>query len=82
MRVLHSTIINGINGASADLKMPEITGDLVEIEFDEMWHFIGAKKVKNGSSKPLIVAQGRLLPGLQATVILKRLECFTIKSSI
>jgi len=41
------------------------------MEFDEMWHFIGAKKTKDGSSKPWIVAQGELWPGLSVVVILQ-----------
>ena len=51
--------------------MPEITEDIKEIEFDEMWHFIGSKKTKNGSSRQWIEKQEKLLPGLQVTVMLK-----------
>ncbi len=53
-------------------KTPEssISGDIQEIEFDEMWHFL-QKKVKNsGSSRQWIVATGELLPGLQGVVML------------
>ena len=50
---------------------PRISGDIKEMEFDEMWHFIGSKKTKNGSSKRWIVAQGELWPGLSAVVILQ-----------
>ena len=77
-----SLIYRWIKEAGLSFGDPDVDGEIREIEFDEMWHFIGAKKVKNGSSKPLIVAQGRLLPELQATVILQRLEGFTIKSGI
>jgi len=41
------------------------------MEFDEMGHFIGSKKTKNGSSKRWIVAQGELLPGLSVIVMLQ-----------
>ncbi len=47
---------------------PGVSGDITEMEFDEMWHFVGSKKTKNGSSKPWIVAQGELWPGLSAVV--------------
>lgn len=50
---------------------PRISGEIKEMEFDEMWHFIGSKKTKNGSSKRWIVAQGELWPGLSAVVILQ-----------
>jgi len=54
-------------------KLPEpiVSGEISEMEFDEMWHFIGSKKTKNGSSKRWIVARGELWPGLSAVVILQ-----------
>ena len=61
--------------------MPEITNDIKEIELDEMWHFIGSKKTKNGSSKLLIVNQEKLLHGLRVTVMLQPLENYTVKSN-
>ena len=63
----------------AEVKMPEIMNDINEIEFDEMWHFIGSKKTKNGSSKLLIVNQEKLLPGLRVTVMLQPLKNCTNK---
>ena len=33
------------------LPEPAVQGNIKEMEFDEMWHFIGSKKTKNGSSK-------------------------------
>lgn len=53
------------------LSEPEISNDISEIEFDEMWHFIQSKKTKNGLSKRWIVAHGELLPGLSAVVMLQ-----------
>jgi transposase len=58
---------------------PEISGDIKEMAFDEMWHFVGSKKTKSGSSKPWIVAQGMLLPGWSAIVMLQPLENSIIK---
>ena len=74
-----TTIMNWIKKASSEVKMPEITNDIREIEFDEMWHFIGSKKTKNGSSKLLIVNQEKLLPGLRVTVMLQPLKNCTNK---
>ena len=73
--------MNWIKQASAEVKMPEITNDIKEIEFDEMWHFIGSKKTKNGSSKLLIVNQEKLLPGLRVTAILRLSGNYTTKSN-
>jgi hypothetical protein len=64
------------------LPEPSVPGDIKEMEFDEMWHFVGSKKTKNGSSKPWIVAQGELLPGLLAVVMLQRSKDSTTNSSI
>ena len=71
--------MNWIKKASLEVEMPEITNDIREIEFDEMWHFIGSKKTKNGSSKPLIVNQEKLLHGLRVTVMLQPLKNCTNK---
>ena len=73
--------MNWIKKASSEVKMPEITNDIKEIEFDEMWHFIGSKKTKNGFSKLLIVNQEKLLPGLRVTAILQPLKNCTTKSN-
>jgi len=49
----------------------EISGEIKEMEFDEMWHFIKAKKTSFGSSRPLIVAHGEPWLGCSAIVILR-----------
>ena len=76
-----TTIMNWVKKASAEVKMPKITEDIEEIEFDEMWHFIGQKKTKNGSSKQWIVKQEKLLPGLRVTVMLQPLKNCMNKSN-
>src|SRR5919106_4848479 len=65
----------------AKLPEPSVPGDIKEMEFDEMWHFIGSKKTKSGSSKRWIVAQGDLLPGWSAVVMLQRSGDSTTRSS-
>lgn len=67
-----SLIYRWIVEEAANLPDPPISGDIREMEFDEMWHFIGSKKTSSGLSKPWIVAQGEPWPGLQAVVILQR----------
>ncbi len=42
--------MNWIKKAGAEAKMPEITEDIKEIEIDEMWYFIGSKKMDLQSS--------------------------------
>ena len=77
--VNRSTAYRWIRDISKTIEEPKISNDIKEMEFDEMWHFIGSKKTKNGSLKPWIVAQGEPLPGLQVIVMLKPSESFTVK---
>ncbi len=65
---------------AAKLPEPVISGDIKEMESDEMWHFIGSKKTRNGYLKRWIVAHGALSPGLPAVVMLQRSSDSAIKS--
>lgn len=69
-----SLIYRWVREAINATEEPLISGSIREMEFDEMWHFIHSKKTKSGSLKPWIVAQGELLPGLQAIVMLQPLS--------
>jgi transposase len=68
-----------IKEVAETLPEPEVPGDIKEMEFDEMWHFIGSKKTNSGSLKRWIVAQGEPWPGLQAVVMLRRSDGSTTK---
>ena len=74
----HSLMYRWISKEADDLPEPAIK----EMEFDEMWHFIGSKKTKSGLSKRWTVVQGELLPGLSVVVMLQRLSGSITKSSI
>lgn len=65
---------NWVKEAALTIEEPEIRENIQEIEIDEMWHFVKKKLKSSGSSKPLIVAHGKQLPGLQVVVILQQLE--------
>jgi len=78
----HSLMYRWISKEADDLPEPAITTDIKEMEFDEMWHFIGSKKTKSGLSKRWTVVQGELLPGLSVVVMLQRLSGSITKSSI
>ena len=60
-----------IKAEAETLPEPEIPGDIKEMEFDEMWHFIGSKKTRSGSSRRWIVARGEPWPGCSAVVMLQ-----------
>jgi len=64
-----SLIYRWIREAGLNTEEPTINGEIAEIEFDEMWHFIESKKTSFGSSKPLTVAAGELSPGFSVVVI-------------
>ncbi len=78
--VSRTTPYKWIKKSAEAIAEPTIDSSITEIEFDEMWHFIQSKKPKNGLSKRWIVAQGELLPGLSAVVMLKPSDDFTTKS--
>jgi transposase-like protein len=79
--ISRSLVYRWIAEESDRLPGPTVSGSITEMEFDEMWHFIGSKKTSCGSSKPWIVAQGELSPGLSVIVMLQHSENSTIKSS-
>ena len=77
-KVSPTTIMNWIKKYTNSIELPEVSGDIKEIEFDEMWHFVKSKKTRDGYSKRLIVGEGKLSPTLSAIVILQHLnDCTT-----
>ena len=69
--VSRSLTYRWIRDEADNISEPKVSCAITEMEFDEMWHFVGSKKTKNGSSKRWIVAQGELWPGLSAVVMLQ-----------
>ena len=72
LNVHYTQVYRWIRAFGAALPEPVVSGDITEMEFDEMWHFIGQKKRNFGYSKQLIVAHGELWAGCSAIVILQR----------
>ena len=79
LRIDHTLVYRWIRAFGEILPEPEVSGEITEMEFDEMWHFIGSKKTNFGSSKPLTVAHGELWPGCSAIVILQHSDASTRK---
>ena len=75
----HTLVYRWIREFGAALPEPSVSGDIAEMEFDEMWHFIGQKKRNFGSSKRLIVAHGELWAGCSAIVILRHSDDCTTR---
>jgi len=74
-----SLIYRWIREAGLNTAEPTIGGEITEIAFDEMWHFIQSKKQNFGLSKPLTVVAGELSPGFSVTVIAQHSDVFTQK---
>jgi len=74
-----SLIYRWIREAGLNTDEPVIEGEIAQIEFDEMWHFIQSKKTNFGSSKPLTVAAGELSPGFSVVVIAQHSGGSTIR---
>jgi hypothetical protein len=70
LRADHALVFRWARAFEENPRETGAPGTLKEMEFDEMRHYIGTKKIF-GSSKPLIVAHGELWPGCPAIVILQ-----------
>lgn len=79
--VSRSLTYRWIKAEAERLPEPEVSGDIQEMEFDEMWHFIGSKKTKFGSSRPWIVAHGEPWPGWSVIVMLQPFSASTTRSN-
>jgi len=75
----HVQVYRWIQEFAETLPEPEVPNDIMHMEFDEMWHFVGSKKTEFGLSKPLTVAEGELWLGCSAIVILKHSDDSTKK---
>jgi transposase len=78
----HALVYRWIRAFGESLPEPAVSGSIQQMQFDEMWHFIGSKKENFGSSKLLIVAHGKLWDGCSAVVILKLFDDSMEKSVI
>ena len=74
-----SLIYRWVREAGMNTDEPTINGEIKEIEFDEMWHFIQSKKENFGSSRLLTAAVGELSSGFSVVVIAQHSEGSTTK---
>ena len=75
----HTLVYRWIKEFGESLPEPEVSGEIKQMEFDEMWHFIGSKKENFGSLRQLTVAHGELWHGFSAVVIAGRSDGSTTK---
>jgi hypothetical protein len=70
LKVSRTTVYRWVRQHAEQLPEPTIPLEVKEIEFDEMWHYIGSKKADAGSGKPWTVIHGELSPGSSVVVML------------
>jgi transposase-like protein len=70
LKVSRPTVYRWVRQHAEQLPEPTIPLEITEIEFDEMWHYIGSKKTPGGSGKPWTVVHGELSPGSSVVVML------------
>ena len=73
-----SLVYRWVVEAGAKQAKQDVSGEIKQIERDEIGNFI-EKKCANWSSKPLTVASGELWPGCSAVVILQHSDSSTTK---
>jgi transposase-like protein len=59
-----------VRQAAEELPEPEIREEIREMELDELWHFLQAKKTSVGFGKPMTLAHGVVSPGWWVAVIM------------
>jgi transposase len=77
----HTLVYRWVRSFEESLSEPEVSGEITQMEFDEMRHFVGSKKTNFGSSKPLTVAHGEPWLGCLAVVILQPSDDSTTSSN-
>jgi transposase-like protein len=70
LKVSRTTVYRWVRHTAIQLPEPTIPLEITEIEFDEMWHYIGSKKTGAGSGKPWTVIHGEFSPGSSVVVML------------
>ena len=68
--VSRTTVYRWVRQHAEQMPEPAIPLDIKEIEFDEMWHYLGSKKTHVGSGKLWTVVHGEFSPGSSVVVML------------
>jgi transposase-like protein len=63
------SVYRWVRQAAEELPEPQVREEIREMELDELWHFLQAKKTSVGFGKPMIVTHGVVSPGKWVAVI-------------
>ena len=70
LKVSRTTVYRWVRQSANRMPEPTVPLDITEIEFDEMWHYIGSKKTPAVSGKRWTVVHGEWSPGSSVVVML------------
>jgi hypothetical protein len=82
LQIKHTLVYRWIREFGESLPESQISSDIKQIEFDEIWHFIDLKKENFESLRQLIATHKKQLPESLANAILQHLDNSTTKSNI
>ncbi len=71
LKIPHTTVYYWLKDFTHELPEPEIPETIIDVEFDEMWHFLKKNLKSSGSSERFVGFQSKPWDGLQVTVIIK-----------
>ena len=63
------SVYRWVRQAAEELPEPQVREEIREMELDELWHFLQAKKTSVGFGRPMIVTHGVVSPGKWVAVI-------------
>jgi transposase len=82
LKVSKMTILRWIRKKAEEISYPEISKDIKDVEFDEVWHFVKKNLKKYGSLKLWMESQKELYIGCVAKGMLQQLESYIRSSHI
>ena len=82
LQIKHTLVYRWIKEYGENLPEPKVPNDVKEIEFDEVWHFVGLKKTSYGFLRQLIEVHEKQLPGSWVNEMLQHLDVSAEKLGI
>jgi len=82
LKVSKMTVLRWIKKEAEDIPYPEIKEDVIDVEFDEVWHFVKKNLKKYGSLRQWTESQKEFFFGCVERGMLKQLEGYMKDSRI
>jgi transposase len=75
------TVLKWVRAEAGKLPAPEISGEVVAVTLDEMWHFLQKKHASFGSGERMTLLQAEPWPGFWVGVMMPPAKGSSIKSA-